>query len=283
LSDVTDVTDVSDVTDLTDEAGVLGRFDREVRQSLVSPAPGWAVERVGAVIRITAPAELVHGCYVEWSDLDATTVDAEIAAQVAHFGGLRRRFEWKTYGYDGPPDLCERLARAGFVAEETEALVIGPVDAVTAACAGTGPPSGVRIRVIGADDVDAWAGIGRLHELVWGRSSGEWVSGLVSEIAADPTAITVLVAESEDAGEVVCAGWVRFCAGTAFASLWGGSTAPAWRGQGIYRAMVGQRAALAAERGFEYLQVDASPDSRPILERLGLRVLTTTTPYIWTP
>jgi hypothetical protein len=40
---------------------------------------------------------------------------------------------------------------------------------------------------------------------------------------------------------------------------------------------------MAAERGFRYLQVDASPDSRPILERLGLRQLTTTTPFVRTP
>jgi hypothetical protein len=30
-----------------------------------------------------------------------------------------------------------------------------------------------------------------------------------------------------------------------------------------------------------YLYVDASPDSRPILERLGFVVVTTTTPYVW--
>ena len=74
---------------------------------------------------------------------------------------------------------------------------------------------------------------------------------------------------------------MRFHSGTDFASLWGGSTLPSRRRQGIYRALVGRRATLAAERGYRYLQVDASPDSRPILERLGLRVLTTTTPYVW--
>ena len=41
---------------------------------------------------------------------------------------------------------------------------------------------------------------------------------------------------------------------------------------------MGRRAEEAADRGFRYLQVDASPDSRPILERLGLSTLTSTTP-----
>ena len=58
---------------------------------------------------------------------------------------------------------------------------------------------------------------------------------------------------------------------------------PAWRGRGIYRATVAHRANLAAERGFRYLEVDASDASRPILERLGFTAVTTTTPYVWSP
>ena len=54
-----------------------------------------------------------------------------------------------------------------------------------------------------------------------------------------------------------------------FATLQGGATLPEWRSRGVYRALVARRAVLAAERGCEYLQVDASDDSRPILERLG--------------
>jgi hypothetical protein len=51
----------------------------------------------------------------------------------------------------------------------------------------------------------------------------------------------------------------------------------------IYKATVAYRANLAAERGFRYLEVDASDDSRPILERLGFVPVTTTTPYVWRP
>ncbi|MFC7467169.1 hypothetical protein ACFQVA_05440 [Actinomadura keratinilytica] len=36
-------------------------------------------------------------------------------------------------------------------------------------------------------------------------------------------------------------------------------------------------------RGVRWVQVDATDRSRPILERLGFRTLTTTTPYVWTP
>ena len=73
---------------------------------------------------------------------------------------------------------------------------------------------------------------------------------------------------------------MEFHQGTDFASLWGGGTLPAWRGHGLFRALVTYRAALARDRGFRYLQVDASLDSRPILERMGFRMLATTTPYV---
>jgi GNAT superfamily N-acetyltransferase len=263
------------------DAELLAAFDRQVRQSLRPPQTGWEIERVGQVIRVTSPASAEYGCFVEWSSLDASNAAAAIAETVAHYAASGRRFEWKTYGYDTPADLPQRLLAAGFEAEDDESLVVGPVASVVAACAGAEPPAGVKIRAVTDPASLDWAGIGRMHEAVWGRPAEHWVDALVSEVADDPAAISVYVADA--GGEIVCAGWVRFTEGTEFASLWGGSTLAQWRRKGIYRAMVARRAELAAERGYAYLQVDASPDSRPILERLGLRVLTTTTPYVWTP
>ena len=83
--------------------------------------------------------------------------------------------------------------------------------------------------------------------------------------------------------EPVCAARVEFLPGTEFAGLWGGGTLPQWRRRGIYRALVRYRAELAARRGYKYLTVDASEDSRPILEKVGFTRLAITTPYIWTP
>lgn len=82
---------------------------------------------------------------------------------------------------------------------------------------------------------------------------------------------------------VVSAAWIVFYPGTEFAGLWGGSTLAAWRGRGLYRALIAARARLAVARGVRYLQVDASDDSAPILRRLGFRAVTTTTAYVWAP
>jgi ribosomal protein S18 acetylase RimI-like enzyme len=256
----------------------LARFDGQLRQDLTPPQPGWIVERVGRVKRCTAPEGLQWGNYVEWSDLTSSTAADEIAAQVRHFGSLGRRFEWKTYAYDEPSELPDLLLAAGFVPEQTEALVVGEVATVLEACGPPPAPPGVVVRHVGDGD---WAGIAALHHEVWDEDHSQAVDELRAEIANGSTGPRVHVAEAD--GRIVSAAWVRFHDGTDFASLWGGSTLAAWRGRGIYRALVRRRAEEARERGFTLLQVDASPDSRPILERLGMRVLTTTTPYVWTP
>jgi GNAT superfamily N-acetyltransferase len=120
-----------------------------------------------------------------------------------------------------------------------------------------------------------------MEEAVWGEDHSWITDGLGKELAADPDGMSIVVAEAE--GTVVCAAWIRYEHGTDFATLWGGATLADWRGQGIYKATVAYRADLAAERGFRLLEVDASDDSRPILERLGFVPVTTTTPYVWSP
>lgn len=262
---------------------VLEVYDEAIRRRLEPPAPGWVVEQAGPVIRAISPPGTPPGGMIQWSRLDAETADRAIAEQVAYFAGLGRGFEWKLYGHDAPADLGERLARAGFVAQPVETLVVGDVGEVLRRCEGAGVPPGIRLRALaGADDFLA---VARLQDAVWGGDHG-WLAGeLTAEQAADPRGVSLYLAEADTAEgtEVACAAWVRFHAGTPFASLWGGSTLARWRRRGIYRALVELRAGEAAARGFRYLQVDASDDSLPILQRLGLQALTTTTPYVWTP
>ena len=142
-------------------------------------------------------------------------------------------------------------------------------------------PEGVFIReVTERSDFDRIAAV---QPGIWQEDDEPaWLSeSLEAERRADPDYLTVVVAEADRA--VVCAAWVRFEQGTDFATFWGGGTVPAWRGRGVYRAAVAYRANLAAERGFRFIEVDASSDSRPILERLGFVAVTTTTPYVWSP
>jgi hypothetical protein len=261
------------------DPGVLRRaYDEQLRARVPDPLPaGVSVERDGPVLRFIG---LDHGGLVTYRDLDGLTgadLDALIARQRDAFAERGERVEWKLRGHDAPADLADRLLAAGFRPEEQETVVVGPV----APLASTMPllPQGVRLRdVTVRADLDR---IAAMEEAVWGQPRGWLADGLEKELAADPQALTVVVAEAGD--EVVSAGWVRYEAGTAFATLWGGSTLPAWRRRGIYRALVTYRARLADVHGHAYLQVDASEDSRPILQRLGFVAITTTTPYVFRP
>jgi hypothetical protein len=256
---------------------LLDAYDSQLRGAMPSVLPaGVRAERDGPLVRLVGGP---HGGFVGYRDLgglEGAALDELIARQVELFARRGERFEWKLHGHDLPDDLPERLRAAGFVPEERETVVVAPVEAVAAE---PQLPDGVTLReVTGRADFER---IGALSEAIWQGDHGWIAEMLAAEHAADPGSLAVVVAE---VGNVpVCAGWVRFERGTEFATLWGGGTLPAWRSRGIYRAVVARRAGLAAGRGFRYLQVDASGESRPILERLGFVAVTTTTPYVWAP
>jgi GNAT superfamily N-acetyltransferase len=265
------------VTDL-DVRGLLAAYDRQLRPEVPDPVPaGVTVERDGPLARIRG---LDRGGFLTYSNLGGLTgapLDALIRRQVEFFTALGEPVEWKTYGHDEPADLPDRLRAAGFEPEDRETVVIGPVAPLAAAL--PVPPDGVTLReVTDRTDLDR---IVAMESEVWSIDRTWQAAALEKEVAADPTAITIVVAEAD--GQVVSAAWVRYIRGTSFATLWGGATLEAWRGRGIYRALVTYRARLAGARGYTLLQVDASDDSRPILQRLGLVAVTTTTPYVFTP
>jgi ribosomal protein S18 acetylase RimI-like enzyme len=250
---------------------VLSLFDRQLRRDYANPGPGVLVERAGNVVREIGTGD-GGWCAVLWSDLDERTADAAIAEQLRRFKELGRAFEWKLYSHDLPSDLGGRLAAAGLVPQEPEALMVAEVAGLPREPV---LPEGVRIeRVRDAEGVEL---VIRAHHEAFGEERTDLADRLRAQIRQDPDSLTAIVVLAGD--RPVCAGRMEFHEGTRFASLWGGGTAPEWRGRGIYRATVAYRARLAAERGFDYLQVDASPDSRPILARLGFQVLSTTTPY----
>ncbi|MEJ3749322.1 GNAT family N-acetyltransferase [Actinomycetes bacterium KLBMP 9797] len=262
------------MTDL-DESALRDIFDRQMRPDVPDPVPaGGLVERDGPLVRVRG---LAPRGFVTYRDLAGADVDALIRREVAHFTEVGEPVEWKLYGHDEPADLPERLRQAGFEPEEQETVLVGPV----AALAATQPvlPDGVRLREMTAlRDLER---IAAMESTVWATDLGAKATALAREIEAGPDAITVVGAEAGD--EVVSAAWIRYAKGTSFGTLWGGATLPGWRGKGIYRALVVYRAKLAAARGYTLLQVDASEDSRPILERMGFVAVATTTPYVFTP
>ncbi|MET7482230.1 GNAT family N-acetyltransferase [Streptomyces sp. NPDC005538] len=257
-----------------DHAEVLALHDRDLREGARPDGPGACVERAGGVVRQVAGEHGWNG--VLWSDLDDTGADAAIAEQIAYFTGLGRAFEWKLYGHDLPSDLGQRLTAAGFTPEPQETLMVGELAALN-----IDPQLPDGIRLLAATDRVGVDLVADVHEKAFGTDSSGLRARLLDQLAADPDTVVAVVALAGD--EPVSAARMELVPGTPFAGLWGGGTVEGWRGRGIYRALVAHRARIAADRGHRYVQVDASDQSRPILERLGLAPLTTTTPYLYEP
>lgn len=256
---------------------LLATYDAQVRTALAHREPeGVTIDWDGPLLRAVG---MMHQGFVNYRDLAGlrgAELDALIARTCAFFDGRGEAFEWKTHGHDEPADLPDRLLAAGFVAEDVETVVIGRADELTEEPA---LPAGVRIRQV-TEPAD-FQRIAQLKSEVWNTDLSWLAADLAARRAADPDNLTVFAAVAGD--ELISAGWLVRNQGTEFAGLWGGATSARWRGRGIYRALIARRAQLAVGQGTRYLQVDASSDSAPILQRLGFTAITTTTPYVHQP
>ena len=248
-------------------------FDAQIRRKAEPDEPGAVVEADDGVLRWVAPGSETS-CII-WSELTDDTADAAIAAQRAYFTARGTPVEWKYYSYDQPADLPARLLAAGFEADDDEMMLVAETSAIDSQVV---LPDGVRL--VPAVDEAGLAAMTMVHDLAFtDHPSPELGERLRSQLSSEHVEMVVAMAGDEP----VSAARIEFVSGTDFAGLWGGGTVPAWRGKGIFRALVAYRAGLAAARGYRYLQVDALPTSRPILQRLGFEPVASTTPYVFTP
>ncbi len=205
---------------------------------------------------------------VIYSQLDETNADETIKGEIAHFTelGIAEGMEWKLFDYDRPADLKQRLIAHGFVPQEPpDAVLVLELDALPDRLA---QPVRHDIRLItdarGLDDVFS------IQSDVWDEDHAFLRSRLETVLQTAPQEMSIYCAYVD--GVPASAGWIDF-AGAPFAGLWGGSTREEYRGRGLYTGLVAARAQEARDRGFRFLTIDASPMSRPILEKLGFCLL----------
>jgi hypothetical protein len=211
---------------------------------------------------------------ITYSRLNAENVEEAIREQVRYFEGLGQDFEWKLYDYDQPPDLKERLAAHGFTIEEEEAIMV--LDLELAPDVLWQPVRGDLQRIT---DPEKLADVVAIERQVWNEDFS-WLGKFLGEsLRSYPDQMSVYVAYVD--GVPASAAWVYFPRHSQFASLWGGSTVSSFRKQGLYTALLAVRAQEARSRGVRYLTVDASPMSRPILEKFGFVRIAYSYPCKW--
>lgn len=258
-----------------DKDSIRKQYTEYCRRALT--VPGFRREDVPPVVRLIN--ENAPHSFIGYADVTAEILADTVEREQLYFKLLGHHVEWAVYDYDQPPDLRERLLAHGFAPREEEAVMVVDV-------ANPPPP----LRQASAHDVrevtdpDA---ITAVLQTVQRAAFGEahWIDEtLGARKRTAPDALAFFASYVDDAP--VSAGWLQIDpAGSPFAGMYGGATVPAARGQGHYGALVRARAAAAAARGIRYLNVDAGPMSRPLLEKLGFMVLARVWPvaYAVTP
>ena len=249
----------------------IEQFNRDQRIDNISPDARREVD--GTVIRHVSNLP-GGGSFILFSELDEHTADTAIQRQIDYFRSIGQSFEWKVYSFDTPADLRSRLARHGFSIGEEEKILV--LDAENTPPELLAPPAHIVKKITtqaGLEDVFA------VERQVWAHKTGRVSEFLRAALTDFPDEMSIYVAYV--AGVPASAGWVSFSKNSTFAGLWGGSTVPEFRRRGVYRALLATRVQEARARGRRYITVDASPMSRPILERLGFRCIGSTWPCEW--
>jgi GNAT superfamily N-acetyltransferase len=237
-----------------DDLSIPERFDAE----RMGPAPeaGMRFEATGGVMRAVG-----HYACIFYSKVSGADADRAIDDQVAYFTQLGQEVEWKVYGHDRPADLGARLAARGFVAGEPETLMVFDL-------ARDMPPAtpSVSIEIRRIRDEPGLNDLIAVRAEALGRDDRR-MADLFRARLADPT-LGLFVAYA--GGQPVSAGRLELPPGRSFAGLWGGATVAAFRGRGIYRALVAERAREARRRGIGTSELTRATPAVPSWRGLDL-------------
>jgi hypothetical protein len=209
-----------------------------------------------------------------WTSLNESNVDEAIATHVEFYRTRGLSFLWGVYDHDTPRDLGARLVRAGF--EEAEASTMMIAEATRIADDPLLPEGTQLVHVRDAQGVEQLIAV---HESVFAHDQQDLRRSLLHRLEVAPHEMDIFVVTAR--GEPISSSRIEYLPGSEFAALWGGSTELQWRRKGLYRAQIARRAQLAVERGYRYLMVLASENSRPILTGLGFETISHVSRYRW--
>jgi GNAT superfamily N-acetyltransferase len=245
-----------------DKNELLSRFHKELR--LEAQTQGYIREETEHVVRHVS----MHGNkgFIIASNVNEDNVRDVIRNELNYFSHCKQDFEWKVYSYDKPESLKDILEQEGFQIDDVEALMVMKLE--------DRHPLLTNSQLHGVKEITDEQGIQdivALENTIWNESHAELGQQLWRDKQNNPDSLYIYGIYED--GQLVSAAWMYLEKNSSFASFWGGSTLPLFRGKGYYSKLLTVRAQKAYEKGHPYLMVDASPMSRPILEKYGFYCL----------
>lgn len=244
-----------------DKKELISLFHKQLRQDLQTQ--GYIREETEHVVRHVS--QYGENGFIISSNVNEGNARKIIKNELNYFSQLKQNFEWKVYSYDKPDCLKDILKQEGFTIGNPEALMVMEI--------GEHHPllSNECTHVTEITDKQGIQDIIVLEETIWNESFVDLGERLWRDKQNNPDSLYLY--GIYEGSQLVSAAWMYFETNSSFASLWGGSTLPLFRGKGYYTELLAIRAQKAYERGFPFLTVDASPMSRPILEKCGFLCL----------
>lgn len=252
-----------------EQEAILALYDQEQRIEI--EYPDMRKEILPHVVRFVRPGPGMS--QIRFSSVDEYNADQVIAEQIEYFRPHDGPFSWKLYSHDRPADLGERLAGHNFVGDESEPVMI--LDLHHSPAALLEPVTADVRRLTRPEQLDD---VIQIMAQVWGGSF-DWMRGRMGPHLEIPGYLSLYVAYAQ--GNPACAGWTYFYKNSHFAGIFGGSTLPAYRKQGLYTAVLATRVQEAIQRGYRFMVIEASSMSRPIVSRHGFTVLTYSQDFEW--
>ncbi|MDV5169325.1 GNAT family N-acetyltransferase [Photobacterium rosenbergii] len=243
----------------------------EHERKVINAIGGKVIDTDGVIKFVSDSPE---GSYISYFSLTEQSAQAAVEKEMAYFYSLGKPFEWKTYSTDEPSHIGELLLSNGFEQEESESFMA--LDLLAAS-----EREVDESRIVEVIDAKGIRDAVSVQEQVWGRNYEWQYAHLLNMKTQTPDELSIYVVYED--GKPVTSAWIVYNAKSPFAGIWGGSTIAEYRGRGHYSLLLNKRINEAKERGKQYLIIDASEMSRPIVEKHGFVFVSTTTPYVYQP
>ena len=248
-------------------SALLSLYDDTMRRN--ASVAGCAREITARSSRYTTASGSLR--YIMWHEFSATEAESCVDTEIARATGHAKSLMWKLYDHDEPRKLREHLLARGFIDHDPCALMAAPVEHVASALGAESKDITTR-QLVTAAELDAYQ---EIWDSVWPDAPNARYVNDYRQLAADRDPGVAFFAGFSPSGEPITSGYLFHAPQAPFALLCGGATKAAWRNRYAYSAMLAARAKCAQQRGAVYLAVEASPQSQPILERLGFERLST--------